>query len=142
MIRHNAPAFSDYSAYIGIPYREPDSEPYAPGLNCWELCEKIMIEMFNIWPPKYRYKIPGKATSVSPVFVNELKEWQPIPADQRSAGDLVLLNVAGYPMHLGIMIDSRRMIHTLRGTGSACEYIDGLKWSKRVAGFYRWSPAE
>lgn len=138
MIRHNAPVFSDY---IGIPYREPDCEPDAPGLNCWELCEKIMIEVFNIEPPKYQHHIAANGKSVTPVFVSALSEWQRIEASERRPGDLVLLNIAGYPMHLGILIDHRRMIHTLRNTGSSCEFIDGSTWRRRVSGFYRWSPS-
>lgn len=139
MTRHNTPAFSDYARYIGIPYREPDCEPDQPGLNCWELCEKIMIELFGIVPPTYRYKVNGSA--IAPVFVTELEKWKTIDPADRAAGDLVLLNVAGYPIHIGIMLGRRHMIHTLRNIGSSCEEVTGIKWRKRVSGYYRWSPS-
>lgn len=141
MTRFSAPACSDLSQYIGIPYREPNSAP-GSGLTCWELCEKIMIEVFGTVPPKYSYSIQAKAEFIQPVFINELAKWKPVASEERSAGDLVLLNMAGYPIHLGILIDKKRMIHTLRGIGSMCEFVDSSKWRRRVSGFFRWGPTE
>lgn len=126
--------FRVYSSYIGIPYAETmESE----GLNCWQLCEKILIEVFGTRPPNYHYY--GDFKNVGPVFVSALEQWKKIEYENRSAGDLVLLRMSGYPIHLGIVISDKIMIHTLKQVGSRAEDYTCFKWKNRVIGFYRWN---
>lgn len=132
MILSNAPHFSNY---IGIPYGGPDSND-AHALNCWELVEKIMIEAFRKNPP--RYEFTGDYKKVYPVFLMELSAWQSIPFEQRQAGDVVLLNMAGYPIHLGILVNRSVMIHTLKNYGSCAENITTTRWRSRVVSVHRW----
>lgn len=134
MIQHNSPACSDFSVYIGIPYSEHGKRP---GLNCWELVEKVMLECFGVRPPPYHFS--GDYRDVAPIFCAELQAWDYVPFDERRPGDVILLNMAGYPIHLGILIDKNQMLHTLRETGSCIEKIKGVKWQRRVSGVYRWN---
>jgi cell wall-associated NlpC family hydrolase len=132
MIRSNAPRFSDY---IGIPYGEPNDR--TPGaLNCWQLCEKIMIELFAINPPRYEYT--GEYEKVYPVFIMELAAWERVPFPKREPGDLILLNLKGYPVHLGILVTRATMIHTLRSHGSCAENIANPRWKNRIVSVHRW----
>lgn len=133
MIRSSAP---DYSNYIGLPYRWTEGE----GLNCWELVELIMVEVFQVKPPYVEFD--GIKENVAPLFVNQLSHWKQIDKGEHKEGDLVLLKVIGYPAHCGIMINKRSMIHTLKNSGSVIEQIDSYKWRNRLIGFYRWLGSE
>lgn len=132
MIPPNTP---DFFNYIGIPYAE---KPGDTGLNCWQLCEKIMVEVFDVVPPKYHYG--GNYADVAPVFCAALDAWDQVPFEHRSVGDVVLLRMAGYPIHLGILVEPNKMIHTLKRVGSMLEDITSIKWNRRVEGVFRWRP--
>lgn len=120
---------------IGIPYRMPDEN--IDGLHCWELVERAMIEVFNIEPPIIHYT--GALKDVEPVFMTQLAAWDHVAAPDRKPGDLVLLSIAGYPVHCGILIERNKMLHTLANTGSVIESVDDHRWSKRITGYYRWN---
>ena len=124
----------DYSNYIGIPYRSPDSNQ--EGLNCWELVEKIMIEQFKLKPPIVHYS--GPVEKVAPVFMSQLLAWDLISNEHRAPGDLILLSITGYPVHCGILINETQFIHTLKSCNSCIESISSISWKKRILGFYRW----
>ena len=50
--------------------------------------------------------------------------------------DIVLLRTKGVPSHVGIVIDSRRMLHITEGINSCVEDFTGPMWKDRVLGFY------
>jgi cell wall-associated NlpC family hydrolase len=52
-------------------------------------------------------------------------------------GDIVVAQLAGYPIHVGVYLGRNKMLHTLRGKDSCIESID-FKWAKRIEGYYRW----
>lgn len=133
MTQASSPDCFDWSDYIGIPYAENGENT---GLNCWELVELIMIEVFDVMPPHYVYT--GEYKDVAPIFCSELSAWMNIPYAKREPGDLLLLNIAGYPVHLGILVSPVEMVHTLRATGSCIERINTPRWRKRISGVYRW----
>lgn len=125
----------DFSKYIGIPYRTPDKDK--DGLHCWELVEKVMHEVFEMQPPVISFS--GKKESIEPMFMTHLQNWKTVDAIDVKVGDMVMLRIAGYPMHCGIMIGDNLMLHTLKGRNSCVENLNSVQWNKRVLGFYRWN---
>ena len=135
MIRDSAP---DYSNFIGIPYRLPEAN--AEGLHCWELVEQVMISVFGVEPPEVVYS--GSIRRVAPVFMKSLERWTQVDQEDREAGDMVLLSVAGHPAHCGILINKNEMLHTTKETGSVIERVCGIVWRQRIVGYYRWQKQE
>lgn len=54
------------------------------------------------------------------------------------AGDAAFF-CAGRRWHCGIVIAPGRMLHTRPRSGACVEHYDGLVWSRRLAGFWRWA---
>lgn len=133
MIQDNAP---DFSKYVGIPYRSPDSGN--DGLHCWELVELVMLEAYGLKPPHIEYN--GPTREVVPVFMSNLKKWKPIDPEDRRGGDVAILTVYGQPAHCGVLISRNEMIHTMKECNSVIEKIDSLKWMSRLVGVYRYVP--
>ncbi len=132
MILRNARPFSDF---IGIPYGDENNQD-PDRLNCWQICERIMVECFGVQPPTYDYQ--GEFKKVESCFVENLSQWDEVLLEDRQPGDLVLLSIAGHPIHLGILIYRNIMVHTLDSVGSCTEDITRVSWQKRIKGFYRW----
>lgn len=133
MIQDNALDFSDY---IGIPYADTNV-PLPEGLNCWQLVEKVMKEVFHMKPPEIHYT--GPLDNVAPIFMAHMQMWEKIDYDNRAPGDVLVLRVAGYPIHCAILIKPNIFLHTLKGHNSCIEQINGITWRKRLVGIYRWN---
>ena len=48
-----------------------------------------------------------------------------------------MLNVMGRPLHIGVIIDNKKMIHTNRNSGVVIENFTGAKWKPRIIAYYR-----
>ena len=64
------------------------------------------------------------------------KNW--IKLDKPEPMCLIMMNIAGHPVHIGLCLDETYMIHTLRGHNSAIEKHNSIKWKRRIEGFYKW----
>jgi cell wall-associated NlpC family hydrolase len=63
-----------------------------------------------------------------------------IAAGKELPYDGVLLRMAGYPIHVGLVVCDGLMLHTERGCDSALEsYRDHLRWANRIEGFFRFN---
>lgn len=133
MIQDNAP---DFSKYIGIPYAGPEDET-GSGLNCWQLVEKVMREVFHMKPPIVKYT--GPLDKVAPIFMAHMQSWDYVEMESRVPGDVLVLRVAGYPVHCGILISQGAFLHTLKGRNSCTEQIKSITWRRRIVGIYRWN---
>lgn len=120
--------------YLGIPYLEHGTD--GVGMSCWQLVEWYLREELNIHPPRYHHH--GPLNTVGPVFMNHLDQWQRVPPENRTRGDLVMLRVAGQPIHCGVVVDHNTFLHTLKGMDSSVDRLNSVQWNKRIMGFWRW----
>lgn len=63
--------------------------------------------------------------------------WRPVAAP--AASDVALLNIGGRPVHVGLMLDTRRMLHAEKKIGTAVERVTAPMWRDRIEGFYRYA---
>ena len=114
--------------YIGIPYDEK---------NCLELLKFIYKEESGIILPKYdNYVNDDHIESIEKQFNETNIDW--IKLDKPEPMCLIMMNIAGHPVHIGLCLDETYMIHTLRGHNSAIEKHNSIKWKRRIEGFYKW----
>lgn len=125
----------DFAKYVGIPFA--DHGRGASGCDCWGLVrlfyrQELGIELSDLGPS---YRDTTDAAGMRLVHADQLACWRRVHAPQ--PGDVALLNVLGAPVHVGVMLDRRRMLHVQRGIDAAIERIDGPLWRNRLEGFYR-----
>lgn len=64
--------------------------------------------------------------------------WHRVEPGSERATDGILLNMAGYDWHVGVVTQPGRMLHIRRGRlGSRIEHYDDAAYKRRVRGFYR-----
>lgn len=56
-------------------------------------------------------------------------------------GDVIVLRLLGHPMHVGVVLGDRQMLHIEEGIDSAIESYAGPRWQHRVFGFFRYREA-
>lgn len=124
---------------MGLPFKAC-GRTREEGVDCWGLVRLYYLEQFAIELPAYD-NYQGQTLDTiredlgRTIVAERDKSWRPcapIP------GAVIHLRIDGYPYHLGIVLDRRRMLHTMEGIGACIEYFDQLAWTRRVLGFYEY----
>ncbi len=118
--------------YIGIPY-VVRGESF-DGADCLGLAKLIYREELDIQLPNYNNIGTEDLDAAANEIATHKDGW--VRVDEPSEFCVVLLKLAGYPIHLGVCINNSEMIHSLKCHNSAIERFNGMKWNKRIEGFY------
>lgn len=125
--------------YVGIPFK--DKGRTREGLDCWGLVRLFYQERFDLVLPSYEESYPSAVSDdleeLGRLIRGEMGPWREITEPR--FGDGVLLRMVGQPVHCGIIVDpaGKKMLHIEKGIDSCIEHYDGVRWKRRVLGFYR-----
>ena len=124
--------------YIGLPFQDHGRD--SSGLDCWGLVRLVLAEQFDIALPSYihEYQRTTQVEKISTLIERESSKWKEVPAGSEVCGDTVTLRVRGRPMHVGLVLGDRQMLHIECGINSVIERYVGARWMERVSGFYRY----
>ena len=124
--------------YIGLPFHDHGRD--RSGLDCWGLVRLVMAEQYSIALPSHNheYQRSTQVEQISALIEREALKWRIIPAGHELCGDVIVLRVRGKPMHVGMVLGDRQMLHIERGIDSVIERYNGPQWIERIAGFYRY----
>ncbi len=131
-----------FQKYVGWQFKAGGDSP--SGIDCLNLYRIVAKNEFNLDTPDYRghyHRLGGDFDYRGdlPNFAHaNLNKWQEHQVPMVS--DAILFRVRGHPLHVGMVIDTKQklMLHIEEGCDSIIESYDGLIWSKRRLGFYRW----
>ena len=124
------------NSYIGIPYLSKGRT--REGMDCLSLVEAVYKNVFNILLPEYNHVDSDNLSNVADKMIEEENSGRWIKLDKPESGCVVLMNIAGHPVHVGIVLNDNYMLHSLKGHNSVVEKFTGMKWNKRIEGFYAW----
>ncbi len=112
------------------------------GWDCWALVYLFHRDVLGVAIPSYAesYTDAGQSAETR----NQLRAliaigkalWRSVP--EPVLGDVVLLNIGGHPLHVGLALGDGRMLHTERRVGTLVERLSSPIWARRVEGFYRY----
>jgi cell wall-associated NlpC family hydrolase len=124
--------------YIGLPFLDHGRD--RSGLDCWGLVRLVMTEQFGVALPSYvhEYQRTTQVDKISALIERESSKWKLVPAGKEICGDTVVLRVRGKPMHVGMVLGDRQMLHIEAGINSVIERYAGANWAERVFGFYSY----
>lgn len=121
-------------AYLGLPYRDRGRD--RAGLDCYGLVMLVNREQFGRIVPDYVYRSATDGDAVAATVAANLEcDWA--PTHHPAAGDLVMLRIAGRPWHCGVVAAPGLMLHVIDHSRSGIERLNGLRWSRRIIGYYR-----
>lgn len=125
--------------YIGIPYVDRGRDP-AVGLDCWGLVCLVYRDLKAIELPSLLedYATADDHDGVTALVMQQSANWARFQHPQPL--DLVTLNVAGRPWHVGVVLDERHFLHTMQGLGSIIDRHDSPRWEPRVDAFWTYAP--
>ena len=125
--------------YVGIKWvyrgREIDRDG---GLDCYGLVRLFYKNEYSIELPKWDVIASSDNPQVTDNLVksNDLEHDHPfVETITPKTGDVVLMNILGFPVHVGIFVNDKYLLHS-RQQSSLSEIVSFDKWSKRVDGYY------
>jgi len=124
--------------YIGLQFKEHGRD--SSGVDCWGLARLILAEQFGIALPSYirEYDNTLKQDQIGALVEREALKWRIIKNGEESAGDIVIMRMRGRPMHVGVVLGDKHMLHIEQGINSVIEDYSRPKWADRISGFYRY----
>lgn len=126
--------------YIGIAFREHGRD--RAGLDCWGLVRLVMSEQFNVSLPAFQgeYKTTTDVDAITRLIERESVFWREMPPGEERLGDVVILRLMGKPMHAGLVLGDKQMLHIEQQVDSAIEKYTSPRWKDRISAFYRYEP--
>ncbi len=124
---------------IEVPFVEKGRSLF--GWDCWGMVFLFHRHVLGVELPSYSEQYINAGSSVegraqlAGLIGKNLKGWDRVEAAE--TGDVVLLNINGHPIHVGIAIDAGRMLHTEAKCNTIIERLASPMWSRRIEGFYR-----
>ena len=123
--------------FIGIPYASHGRE--LSGLDCWGLVILAAQELYGLKLPDYAGYSDSCDGNQTALLFESRNLWQSVPLEDAQPGDVLVIKLAGYPVHAGLYLGADKMIHTLAGCNSCLVRIDNqTSWRRRIEGAYRW----
>ncbi len=128
--------------YVGIPFKPMGRD--RSGLGCWGLVYLVYRERFGLEVPSYaeNYFTTNDGYEVGKLIAGELvTKWTPVAPDAEKLGDAILIRMAGFPSHIGVVVepDEKKFLHVYAGVDSCVGRYDSIQWAHRVTGFYRYA---
>ena len=127
----------DTNYYIGLPFKGGGRE--VDGLDCWGLARLYYRNELGIDLPSFDsvYHIDDNLRIQE--LISQYREgWDRV--ETPNPGDLVVFNVLGEAVHLGIVLDGNQFLHIREDRDSVIESLSGVKWNRRIEGYYRYNP--
>lgn len=125
----------DMAQFIGIKYKSKGQT--FNGCDCYGICKLMAFILEGTVLPSYFYNDSDNVEEAK-VAMEGRHDW--IPLDEPEDNCIVVINIAGEPIHCGYVINARNgeFIHALRGCNSSKENFKRAKWKHRIEGFYRY----
>ena len=140
---------SDFSKYIGIPYRALSYNP-TRGLFCYSLVRYVLQEEFDIDIPKHTTLAKEAIRSPNHINIIDWSEgWKVLPhwygiqpgdvlrmrgSVELDDGTSIMTN-----QHIGVCVEPKRILHTELATGSIMEKVTSERFQWRPLQGYRFN---
>jgi cell wall-associated NlpC family hydrolase len=122
--------------YIGIEFEDNGR---GGKFDCWGLAMYFLKEEFGFDLPDLSEQYFNSNDRFNIPFVVDLEKPNWLLVSKPNPGNVVLFNISGIPMHVGIVVSDTEMLHIAKGINSCIESFTSMKWKNRVEGFYAYS---
>lgn len=139
-------AQNDYSwanEYVGLPFKPLGRTE--DGLDCYGLTRLVYLEQLGIELPmmldKYKGTHERNHDEMKQALLEEsqnMDRWLPVIQGQETSYDILILNVAAMPLHVGLVVKKNAMLHIRTGENATIvDYRKGEWRLNKPVGIFR-----
>lgn len=124
--------------YVGVPFKEKGRS--MDGFDCWGLVQWSFAAEREIFLPGYLecYEDTQDRTVLGTLIEQQKTTvWEPVTGKHQGF-DIIICNMRGVPMHVGIVTRPGFMLHCARGVNTVIERYDTSKWRNSIEGVVRY----
>lgn len=128
--------------YVGITFRDGGRD--RGGCDCWGLVRLMHLEEAGIELPSYGEIGSDELLAIARTMAGATSAgdvWRRVDEEPRRRLDVVVMKgldeAARVPVHVGVMLDGKRMLHTERHVDSHSVLLDHPSVRSRIVGIYR-----
>lgn len=109
--------------------------------DCWGMLCVFYHDVLGVTLPSYTegYQDTGNSVEsrqrLSSLIAANMGAWRRV--ERPEPGNVVLLNIGGRLIHVGLALGEGRMLHTEKKINTVIERLTSPMWARRVEGFYR-----
>jgi cell wall-associated NlpC family hydrolase len=121
-----------WADYVGVPFVHGGRSEH--GLDCWGLVVDVYRNHRGILLPSLSEHYTDASDPVQgiPLLEREAMNWKPCPPTEFA---VALFRPTGAQLHVGVMIDEHRMLHTTPRTDCVVEFVHRIH-AGQFAGCY------
>lgn len=120
--------------YTGLPFASGGRGPKY--YDCWGLTRLFYLNEFGVELPLHAgMYFDGSANGLHEEIVKRSVRQEFNKVDDKKFGDLILIRMVGFPIHVGIRISPCEFIHADRKNGSI-KTLES-RWSNKIEQYYR-----
>lgn len=129
------------NGYVGIPFLDHGRD--RAGCDCWGLVRLVLAEQAGLDLPSYGEISADELLAVSRRIrqATDNGPWRRVDGEPRRALDVVVMHslaeAAAAPVHVGVMLDARRMLHTVKAADSHVVPLSHPSVASRIVGIFR-----
>lgn len=110
------------------------------GVDCWGLVVEFYRIEFGVELPLYKnVNYDDNTKSVDELARQENMRDKFYKVEDKQFGDVVVFNVRGYPIHVGIVANRNQFLHSCQNQKSSLARFNSPRWKNKIDGFYRYS---
>ena len=128
--------FKNEKQFRNIPYKK-DGRSYF-GSDCYGICVLFNRDVLSIKLPEFLSEDVYIDESITQVFNDKKKSFKEVKIGKEKSGDIVSLNLKGYPVHVGVIVQKGIMLHIMESKYATVENYLSNKWTKRVNSIWRY----
>lgn len=124
--------------FIGIPF--VDGGRTFEGADCYGLVKLYYKNILNIEIPETKIQ-PNQPKRIMINYLNEIsKNWKQIESPKKNCVVAMAMHDEHPKLvtHFAVMIDEKRMLHTLNKQNSNIKNIDDISIKPFIKGFFEW----
>lgn len=128
-------------SYIGLPYKDGGRD--RKGIDCWGLVCLVHLEEAKIELPSYGWISAENLLGIARQMKKDVQmdPWRDVAAAPRRRFDVVVMRtlaeVSRVPVHVGIMLNDKMMLHTVKPVDSHQLPLNHPSVRTRIIGYYR-----
>ena len=106
--------------------------------DCYGICYLFNKEVLGLEIPIYLNEKIYTDEDIDATYQSKKSDFKLVKSGKERIGDIVSLNIKGYAVHVGVVLQKGTMLHIMENKHAMIEGYKTSKWENKVESFWRY----